>query len=86
MAGMGGHDMAGMGGHSDHQQPSHSGPCTCQGACQMGSAAALPVAPAFAPSATVSFVETPRLSAEDRLARRLSPFFLPYSQAPPRVG
>jgi hypothetical protein len=52
----------------------------------MGSAAALPVAPAFAPSATVSFVETPRLSAEDRLARRLSPFFLPYSQAPPRVG
>lgn len=83
-----GHDMAGhegMGHHSD-PQPDHSGPCTCQGACQMGSAAALPELAATAPDAATILVEVPTLRGGEFPARHHTPFFLPYSQAPPRVG
>ena len=79
------HDMAGMDGHSSPHSD-HSAPCTCQGACQMGSAAALPEIAVVAPSATILIVEVPSLGAEVLRARHHVPFFLPYSQAPPRVG
>jgi hypothetical protein len=85
---MAGHLMAGheMGGHSDPGESGHSAPCTCQGACQMSSTAALPQPVVAAPGAAIVLVEVPVARAEDLLARRLSPFFLPSSQAPPRVG
>ena len=87
---MAGHGMVGhhgMGAPSDQApQPSHTAPCTCQGACQMGVAAALPEPALVSPSASIVLVEVPAVASEAHLARRHSPFFLPYSQAPPRVG
>lgn len=92
-AGGAGHAMHQMAGHGAHEgtgdRPApHSGqmPCTCQGACQMGSPAVLPTAAVSAPVASLVVVAVPPLSGEQRLAPRHSPFFLPYSQAPPRVG
>lgn len=83
---MAGHEMEGMGDHSNHSQPGHSGPCTCQGVCQMTAAAALPEPPVAVPTATIAVVPVAPLRAEHLLARRRAPFFLPYAQAPPRVS
>jgi hypothetical protein len=87
------HQMAGHGGHGAHEKSGdhptpHSGqaPCTCQGACQMGSPAVVPTAAVSAPVASLVVVELPPISGEQLIAPRRSPFFLPYSQAPPRVG
>jgi hypothetical protein len=84
------HEMGGHGGHGgmgDHPAP-HSGqmPCTCQGACQMSSPAVLPAVAVSGPVASLVVVALPPISGEELLAPRHSPFFLPYSQAPPRVG
>jgi hypothetical protein len=93
LAAGGGHMMHGMAGHASHEgtgdhpaPPSSHAPCTCQGACQMGSPAVLPTAAVSGPVAALVAVEISPISGESLLAPRHSPFFLPYSQAPPRVG
>lgn len=84
-----GHCGGGEGSHgSDTHAPGngHDGPCTCGAACQMGTAAALPVVPHAGPTVTVSTAAATRIrvGAEPRLQR--PPHFLPFSLAPPLQG
>jgi hypothetical protein len=83
-----GHHGAAHGQKHDVPAPEHAEnhACTCQGTCPSVASGALP-APADAilrvAPAIVAQAAAPRV---DRIAPRLVPFFLPYSQGPPQLG
>ena len=65
---------------------SHDGPCTCGSACQAGTGAALPGGAQLEPTATIVFDEAASLPADVSVAIARPPYFLPFAQAPPRLG
>lgn len=65
---------------------SHDGPCTCGGACQAGPGVALPALAQPEPAASIGPATAPRLPAGADRHRQRPPHFLPFSQAPPRLG
>ena len=64
----------------------HSGACTCIGACEAGTGAALSAPPLAAVRAHFVVHSPDHRATASSVAPRLLPYFLPYALAPPRHG